>query len=269
MNKFNVISLFPDFLNHIMSYGVTGRALQKGLVKLKVYNPRSFAEGVHQAVDDRPFGGGDGMVMSAEVLSKTLVDVRNSEEGLGEVVYLSPQGAKWNEDMAKSWSLENGGVKTLICGRYSGIDQRVIKKYKISEISIGDYILSGGELAALVVMDTVIRKIPGVLGHAESADLDSFSAGLLEAPLYTRPAVWKGMSAPKVLLSGHHKNIQKSQYLISLIITAIKRPELIQTSAQICELKQGIDEVLIWPEEDIIEWGLERQQILVLKEKYG
>jgi tRNA (guanine37-N1)-methyltransferase len=219
--KFNIISVMSDLISQGIGHGVIGSAFKKGIAELNLINPRQFTEDVHQSVDDRPFGGGDGMLMLAEPLERSLCSIEEKDN----VYYLSPQGELFDDKMAREWSQEK--QITLICGRYGGVDQRFLNKNKIKEISIGDYILSGGELAALVIIDATLRHCSGVLGHVSSADQDSFSDGLLESPYFTRPQNWQGLEVPNILLSGDHKKITDYRKQMSLIITLIKRPELL------------------------------------------
>ncbi len=260
---FNVVSLFPEQLLQFMRVGVTGKAIEKNKVQLNTFNPRDFATDTHKTVDDRPYGGGDGMVLLPEVISTTLDAIDKSSE----TYYLSPQGRPWTDGEAKEWS-DSDVPKTLICGRYGGVDQRVIDKYKIKEISIGDYVLSGGEIAAMAVMDSVIRKIPGVLGNETSAEEDSFSGeGGLEAPLYTRPSLWDGREAPMVLLSGHHEKINLARKVVSNLVTAIKRPDLISLEGRM-ELNKNINIAKTWSAKELADWSLSRVELDELGKKY-
>jgi tRNA (guanine37-N1)-methyltransferase len=222
--SFQVITLFPEMIQATMSAGVFSQAQKNSLLSLSCVNPREFATDLHRTVDDRPFGGGDGMIMLAEPLEKSIVKAK-AQNPHAKVIYLSPQGLPLTHAKAKSLS-ESAGV-ILVCGRYGGIDQRVINEFVDEEISIGNYVISGGELAACVLMDAVSRFIPGVLGHHESADKDSFSAGLLEHPNYTRPREYHGQEVPEVLLSGNHKKILEWKKILSFLVTLQKRPDLI------------------------------------------
>lgn len=221
--QWNVVTLFPEEMQQILSLGLIGQAFKKNILQLDVYNPRDFAFDRHKTVDDRPFGGGDGMVLQADVLSLTLTQVLQ-DHPVTEFFYLSPQGPvlneAWVQSLAKKPSL------SLICGRYGGIDQRLLNEWKIQEISIGDYVLAGGELAAGVVIEACSRKITGVLGHEQSAELDSHASGWLESPLMTRPRVWKDQQVPEILLSGDHKKIQGWKYWVSILVTIKKRPDI-------------------------------------------
>lgn len=221
--KFHVISLFPDMMNSLSSWGVVGRALSSQKVELNCVNPRDFTEDVHKTVDDRPFGGGDGMVLMAEPLKRAL----GSLSSPGRVVALTATGRTWNHSRAKEWAKEQKDV-TLICGRYAGFDQRFIEKYVDEEISIGDFILSGGELAACVIIDSVCRFVPGVLGHPDSPLAESFELGGLEAPQYTRPQEWEGLPVPQALTGGNHREIAQFRAAVSLLWTLKRRPDLLQ-----------------------------------------
>lgn len=226
--KFQILTLFPKLIDSYLSEGVVQQALKKNLFEYALINPRDFATDNHKSVDDRPFGGGDGMVMLPEILEKAL---SSRPWPQGKVIYLSPQGKPLTESKVKE--LSEQPALTLICGRYGGIDQRALNEFVDEEISIGDYVISGGELAALVVMDSVVRKIPGSLGHAQSAESDSFAKnGTLEHPLFTRPQMWNSNSVPEVLLSGNHAKIREWQNLMGQLVTLKKRPELLKLSAQ-------------------------------------
>jgi tRNA (guanine37-N1)-methyltransferase len=220
--KFQVITLMPDLLQTTLGFGVVGRAFEKGLCQLNLVNPRQFSENKHQTVDDRPFGGGDGMLMMADPLQKAL----DSFSSLGRPIYLSPQGPLLDDQRARQLAQES--CVTLICGRYGGVDQRFLQHNNIEEISIGNYILSGGELAAAVLIDSVSRHIPGVLGHVDSANADSFATGLLETPHFTRPRQWQGLDVPPILLSGDHEKVEEYQKIMGLVMTLLKRPDLLK-----------------------------------------
>lgn len=223
--NFQVISVMGDCLRQSLSHGVVGRAFEKNTLNLELINPRQFTEDVHQTIDDRPYGGGDGMVMMAEPLKRALESLRSGDKG--KVFMLSPQGALWTDAMARDVA-ENESSVGFICGRYAGVDERFLQHFEIEEISVGDYVLSGGELACAVVIDSISRKIPGVLGHSQSAIEDSFGEdSLLEAPQFTRPREWMGLEVPSILLEGHHEKIQDYRRKVSWLVTLQKRPELI------------------------------------------
>ena len=223
--KFNVISIFPNLVQQAMSYGIVGRAMERKLVELTLVNPRQFTCDVHQTIDDRPFGGGDGMLMQAEPLKESIEFLGKKK---GFVVALSPHGKKWCDSMARSWVVNYKEI-TWVCGRYGGMDQRFIERYVDEEISLGDFVLSGGEVASLALMDSLIRQLPGVLGNEVSCKAESFYEGLLEAPQFTRPRKWEGEVVPEVLLSGNHKEIQSWRSHLALVKTNQLRPDLLQT----------------------------------------
>lgn len=223
MPRIDVITLFPEMIESAVHHGVLGQALKSDLLSVKAHTPREFASDRHRTVDDRPFGGGDGMIMLPETLEKNLQKLKHKNS---RVIYLSPQGDVLTDRKARQLASEEHLV--LICGRYGGIDQRIINHYVDEELSIGDYVLSGGELGALVVIDALSRFIPGVLGHVDSADKDSFSEGLLEHPNFTRPRQYLGEDVPEVLLSGNHKLIADWKEKVSALVTLKKRPDLFQ-----------------------------------------
>ncbi|KAA8714599.1 tRNA (guanosine(37)-N1)-methyltransferase TrmD [Morganella psychrotolerans] len=224
-----VISLFPDMFRSITEHGVTGRAVKNGLISIDCWNPRDYTHDRHHTVDDRPYGGGPGMLMMVEPLRKAIHDAKAAAGDNAKVIYLSPQGRKLDQqgvcELAASEKL------ILVCGRYEGIDERVIQTEIDEEWSIGDYVLSGGELPAMTLIDAVSRFVPGVLGHQASAKEDSFADGLLDCPHYTRPEVLDGMSVPPVLLSGNHAQIDRWRMKQSLGRTWLRRPELLESLA--------------------------------------
>ena len=224
-----VVTLFPEMFTALSDNGVTGRAIQNGLVQLGTINPRDYTEDRHNTVDDRPYGGGPGMVMMVEPLQAAIRDARKAlgEKGnKAKVIYLSPQGRKLDQSVLQD--LAEREEMILLCGRYEGIDERLIASEVDEEISIGDYVISGGELAAMVLIDGVTRLVPGALGHEDSAEQDSFMNGLLDTPHYTRPEVYQGEAVPDVLLSGHHKNIEQWRLKQALGRTWLRRPELLE-----------------------------------------
>jgi len=222
--RFDVISLFPEMFDAIRQ-GVTGRAIERGQVQLHPWNPRDYTHDVHRTVDDRPYGGGPGMVMKVEPLRATIEAARQAAPD-SPVIYLSPQGRRFDQQAAQNMSQRSGMI--LLAGRYEGIDERLIGAYVDEEWSIGDYVLSGGELPAMVLMDAIIRLLPGVLGHEDSAVEDSYVDGLLDCPHYTRPEVIEGREVPEVLLSGNHKAIREWRLMQSLGRTWLRRPDLLQ-----------------------------------------
>ncbi|MDZ7802569.1 tRNA (guanosine(37)-N1)-methyltransferase TrmD [Thiohalophilus sp.] len=225
--RFDLITLFPPMFSAVTEYGITGRALSRGLVEVGFYNPRDYTTDNYQTVDDRPYGGGPGMVMMVEPLREAIRDARGSDGGPSRVIYLSPQGRRL--DQAGLEQLARHSHLILVCGRYEGIDERLIDAEVDEEWSIGDYVLSGGELAAMVMMDGLTRLLPDALGHEDSAQQDSFSDGLLDFPQFTRPETIEGRQVPPVLLSGNHKAIERWRLKQALGRTWLRRPELLET----------------------------------------
>lgn len=221
--KFNILTLFPGLILPFMEEGVLGRSIKKGILGVNVTDIREFARGKHKITDDRPFGGGSGMVMMAGPIDRALKSLDHVDNSI--IILLSPQGKKFNQALA--WELARYDQVTLICGRYEGVDERVITRNVDMELSVGDYILSGGELGALIVLDAVSRLVPGVLGCENSNKEDSFEGGLLEHPQYTRPRVYNGEEVPEILLSGDHEKIRKWRREQSLKRTYTKRPDLL------------------------------------------
>ncbi|MES2825337.1 MAG: tRNA (guanosine(37)-N1)-methyltransferase TrmD [Pseudomonadota bacterium] len=211
--------------NAIADFGITSRALKQGLVELKVWTPRDFAHDRHSTVDDRPFGGGPGMVMMVQPLRDAILVAKEWAGTQAKVIYLSPQGRTLNQAGVVELSHYNNMI--LIAGRYEGIDERLLDTVIDEEWSIGDYVLSGGELPAMVLVDALVRLIPGALGHAQSAEQDSFTAGLLDCPHYTRPEEFEGMRVPEVLMSGNHEHIRRWRLQQALGRTRLKRPDLL------------------------------------------
>ncbi|EAT11148.1 tRNA (guanosine(37)-N1)-methyltransferase TrmD [Bermanella marisrubri] len=223
--QFGVISIFPEMYQALTDFGVTGRAVDKGLVSVDVWNPRDFTIDKYQTVDDRPYGGGPGMLMKVEPLKYAIEAAKAKLGSQSKVVYLSPQGETLTQDKAQQLAQEASLI--FLAGRYEGIDERLIETQIDEEISIGDYVLSGGELASMVVMDSVIRLVPEVLGHDMSAVEDSFVDGLLDCPHYTRPEEHEGRKVPDVLLSGNHEKIRQWRLKQALGRTWEKRPDLL------------------------------------------
>ena len=233
MLQFDVVTLFPPMFDAVTESGVTGRAREKGFYQLVAWNPRDFAHNAYRTVDDRPYGGGPGMVMMAEPLGRALAAAKQRQRSAGvkqpRVVHLSPQGRLLNHSLVMELAAQQGVV--LLAGRYEGVDERVVAREVDDEISIGDYVLSGGELAAMVVIDCIVRQLPGVLGDAESASQDSFVNGLLDCPHYTRPEVYEGAPVPAVLLSGNHAEISRWRLKQALGRTWQRRPDLLNQRA--------------------------------------
>lgn len=226
-----VVTLFPEMFDAVSRYGVSGRACEQGVLDLRCFNPRSHTSDRHQTVDDRPYGGGPGMLMMIQPLSDAIEEARQWAEVDGKpakVVYLSPQGKVFDQSAAESFAAPESGNLVLLAGRYEGVDERLIQAQVDAEWSIGDYVLSGGELAAMVMLDAITRLLPGALGHQQSAEQDSFSDGLLDCPHYTRPEVFQGEAVPAVLLSGNHEKIRQWRLKQSLGRTWQRRPDLLE-----------------------------------------
>lgn len=223
--NFTVVSLFPEMFTALTEYGVSARVFKQRIASLEVINPRQFATDKHQSVDDRPYGGGPGMLMQAEPLAKS-IDMAKSKLGQdAKVVYLSPQGKPLEQADIIRFSQQPALI--LLCGRYEGVDERLLMSAVDEQYSLGDFVLSGGELAAMALIDASIRLLPNALGHAESAQQDSFMQGLLDCPHYTRPEVFKGMAVPTVLLSGNHQQIARWRHMQALGRTQALRPDLL------------------------------------------
>lgn len=244
MLQFDVVTLFPAMFDAVTESGITGRARERGLYQLVAWNPRDFSTNAHRTVDDRPYGGGPGMVMMAEPLGKALQAARQRQISAGvsqpRLVHLTPQGRLLNHAVVAELAREQGIV--LLAGRYEGVDERVIGQQLVDEISIGDYVLSGGELAAMVLMDCVVRQLPGALGDAESASQDSFVDGLLDCPHYTRPEMYADTAVPAVLLSGNHAEIARWRLKQALGRTWQRRPDLLARRALSTEERALLEE---------------------------
>jgi tRNA (guanine37-N1)-methyltransferase len=238
--RFDVVSLFPEMFEAIR-IGVTGRAFTRDLAELRLWNPRDYAIDVHRTADDRPYGGGPGMVMLAEPLAAVLEDARSASGG-SRVVYLSPQGRRFDQSVARELAGQAGVI--LLCGRYEGIDERLIEAQVDDELSVGDFVVSGGELPAMLVMDAVLRLLPGVLGHQDSAVQDSHADGLLDCPHYTRPEVVLGRAVPEVLRSGDHAAIRRWRKKQALGRTWLRRPDLLEGRRLSDEEQVLLDEFL-------------------------
>jgi tRNA (guanine37-N1)-methyltransferase len=228
--RFDIVTIFPEFFRETFDYGIVRRARAAGLVETTAHDLRRWTRDKHRQVDDRPFGGGDGMILKPEPIFEAVEELTTSEAGKYEpgvrVVLLSPQGRSFTQPLAEELAASSQVV--LICGRYEGVDERVAQALVTDEISIGDYVLSGGEPAALVVVDAVVRLLPGALGSETSAVHESFSEGLLDYPHYTRPTEFRGMQAPEVLLSGHHAEIARWRAERALEKTKRNRPDLLE-----------------------------------------
>lgn len=234
--RFDVITLFPELFEPFLKVGITRRAYETGQVQVQLTNPRDFASGNYRRVDDRPFGGGPGMVMMADPLEKAVQAIRASRNDTAPVLLFSPIGQALNHAAVERWSASTGAI--LVCGRYEGIDQRFIDRYVDGQISLGDFVLSGGELAAMALLDAIARLQPGVLSDADSHHQDSFNPaldGLLDCPHYTRPDTWSEQPVPAVLMSGHHEQIERWRREQRLALTAQHRPDLLDAAR-----KQGL-----------------------------
>lgn len=246
--RFDVITLFPELFEPFLKCGVTRRAWETGLVEVKIWNLRDFAEGNYRRVDDRPFGGGPGMVMMAEPLARCLAAVREARPAAAPVVLFSPAGRQLDHAGVEEWSASQGAV--LVCGRYEGIDQRFIDRHVDIQISLGDFVLSGGEIAAMALLDAVARLQPGVLNDEGSHQFDSFNPaldGLLDCPHYTRPEDWDGDKVPAALMSGHHVQIERWRRDRRLELTASRRPDLIAAARQAGRLSKADEDFLARP----------------------
>lgn len=223
--RFDCISLFPQMFAAVTEWGITRRAREEGRWTLATWNPRDFTTDNHRTVDDRPYGGGPGMVMLAEPLAQAIRAAKAAAEQPARVIFLSPQGRVL--DHRKVTELRDAKRLVLLCGRYEAVDERLVRREVDEELSIGDYVLSGGELAAMVLIDAIVRQLPGVLNDGQSAAQDSFVDGLLDCPHFTRPEVYAGERVPEVLLSGHHAEIERWRLKQSLARTLARRPELL------------------------------------------
>lgn len=246
--RFDIITLFPELFEPFLKIGITRRAYEAGLVDVRLWNPRDYAEGSYRRVDDRPFGGGPGMVMMAEPLAACLKAIRadrGQDRDVAPLVLFSPIGETLRHAAVQDWSDSQGAV--LLCGRYEGIDQRFIDTHVDAQISVGDFVLSGGEIAAMTLLDAVARLQPGVLNDEGSHQLDSFNPaldGLLDCPHYTRPEQWEGQGVPAALVSGHHINIERWRRDQRLHLTARLRPELIDAARAASKLTPQDEAVL-------------------------
>jgi len=223
--EFSVLTIFPDMFHGFWNYGMVGRAIERKLISASAIDIRDFTEDKHRTTDDRPYGGGCGMVMKPEPLARA-IDSARQQSPASAVLLLTPQGRPFNQEMARSFAGEDGFI--MVCGRYEGVDERICYDLVDQEVSIGDYILTGGELAAMIVIEAVTRLVPGVLGGEDSAALDSFTGELLEHAHFTRPPDFEGQPVPDVLLSGNHREIEKWRFESSMVRTFLKRPDLLE-----------------------------------------
>ena len=243
--RFDVISLFPELFEPFLRTGITRRAFESGQVQVCLHNPRDLAQGNYRRVDDRPFGGGPGMVMMAEPLSLALEQAQAQRSQTGKVILFSPQGRVLDHSTVQHWAASDGAV--LVCGRYEGLDQRFVDRYVDEQISLGDFVVSGGELPAMLFLDAIARLQPEVLSDAQSHQQDSFNPaldGLLDCPHYTRPEDWQGQVVPEVLMSGHHERIERWRRDQRVLLTARLRPDLI-AAARAAGALDAADEKLL------------------------
>jgi tRNA (guanine37-N1)-methyltransferase len=244
MTRFDVITIFPEMFDALLDHGITRRAVDGGIFSLKAWDPREFATDSYRRIDDRPYGGGPGMVMMAEPLQAAVEAAKAAQREAGnaspQVVLMSPQGERLNEALVRQLVAEPGLV--VIAGRYEGVDERLVRRSIDREVSIGDYVTSGGELPAMVLIDCIVRRLPGSLNDAESASQDSFSAGLLDWPHYTRPEEWNGAKVPDVLLSGNHAAIARWRRKQALGRTWDRRPDLVDEPTLAREDRQLLEE---------------------------
>lgn len=224
--RIDVVSIFPEMFRAVTDFGVTGRAVERGLLKVRVWDPRNYARDKHRTVDDRPYGGGPGMVMRAQPLAQAIGAACKEQLEGAKVIYLSPQGRRLDHPAAQELAVRPGLI--MLAGRYEGVDERLLATEIDEEWSIGDYVLSGGELAAMVMIDAIARQLPGVLGDPDSVQEDSYAHGLLDCEHYTRPEVYAGRRVPEVLLSGNHEEIRRWRLKRSLGRTWLRRPDLLE-----------------------------------------
>jgi len=249
--RFDVVTLFPDMFQALTDHGVTGRAVKQEKVSIQCWNPRDFTHDNYQTVDDRPYGGGPGMLMKIQPLKDAIQAAKAAAGGDAKVIYMSPQGRKLDQRGAEQLAQQQKLI--LVAGRYEGIDERLIETEIDEEWSLGDFVLSGGEMAAMTMMDAVIRLVPGVLGHELSAQQDSFSDGLLDCPHYTRPELYEGQVVPEVLLSGNHEKIRQWRLKQSLGRTWQRRPDLLEALELTNEQQRLLTEYLAELEEQKFE----------------
>ncbi|MCA9753138.1 MAG: tRNA (guanosine(37)-N1)-methyltransferase TrmD [Gemmatimonadetes bacterium] len=239
--RITVFTIFPELIEAACAPSILGAAIERGLLDVRAVDPRQYTEDRHRKVDDIPFGGGAGMVMMAQPIATALDTALASEESRPRIVFLTPGGVPFHQDLARDLAREDAIF--LVAGRYKGVDDRVVRAYATDEISIGDYVLSGGELPALVVIDAVMRLLPGALGDFASAEDDSIHSGLLEVPQYTRPREFRGATVPEVLLSGHHENIRRWRRRQALARTLARRPELLARAELTAEDRKLLREI--------------------------
>lgn len=236
--RFDILTIFPDFFESPLKQSILGKAIEKGLIDVGIHNIRDFALDKHKTTDDSPYGGGDGMVMKVEPIVRAVEAVKGSLKSEVKVILTTPQGRQLNQHIASELAQSSNLI--IICGRYEGVDERVKELVVDMEVSIGDYVLSGGEIPALVIVDAVTRLVPGVLGSDMSAGDDSFSEGLLEYPQYTRPESFRGLTVPDILLSGNHQKVKNWRRRESIKRTLEKRPDLLEKAQLTEEEKKAI-----------------------------
>ena len=240
MKSFYVLTLFPEMIDAALSHSIIGRAVNEGIINVEAVNIRDFSKDKHRHVDDYPYGGGAGMGMQPQPIYDAYKSIEE-KAGKARVIYMSPQGKRFNQKIAEELSKEESII--LLCGHYEGVDERIIEEIVTDEISIGDFVLTGGELAAAAIIDAVSRLVPGVLNKEESHEIESFSDGLLEYPQYTRPPVFMGREVPEVLLSGHHANIDKWRREQSIIRTYQKRPDMLDEAVLTAKERKFLDSI--------------------------
>jgi tRNA (guanine37-N1)-methyltransferase len=240
--KFDILTLFPNMFSSPLKESILGKAIERGLIEIQIINIREFTLDKHQVVDDTPYGGGQGMVMKVEPIARAIDSVK-SQNPFARTIYLTPQGEPFNQELARRFSSQSHLI--LLCGRYEGVDERVREIFIDEEVSIGDYVLTGGELAAMVLIDAISRFIPGVLGSNRSAEEDSFFNSLLEYPQYTRPFNFRGYCVPEVLLSGNHSAISSWRRKEALRRTSLRRPDLLARADLSEEDKKLMEEILL------------------------
>ena len=240
MKSFYVLTLFPEMIDAALSHSIIGRAVNEGIINVEAVNIRDFSKDKHRHVDDYPYGGGAGMVMQPQPIYDAYKSIEE-KAGKARVIYMSPQGKRFNQKIAEELSKEESII--VLCGHYEGVDERIIEEIVTDEISIGDFVLTGGELAAAAIIDAVSRLVPGVLNKEESHEIESFSDGLLEYPQYTRPPVFMGREVPEVLLSGHHANIDKWRREQSIIRTYQKRPDMLDEAVLTAKERKFLDSI--------------------------
>ena len=257
MIKFQIITLFPDYFKSPLDQGLLGQALKKKLIQIECINPRDFTSSKTKRVDDEPFGGGGGMLLSYEPLKESMQSLSQK----GHVICFSPKGSLWTAQKAKHLAQKHSLI-TLVCGRYEGIDERFVQDFSDEEISIGDYVLNGGEAATLVFIESVSRFMPHFLGNENSSNQESFERGyLLESPQWTRPQKIGEHEIPQVLLSGHHKKIEEFKHQVSLVLTHLKRPDLFSKSPYSKELKEAQKDLEKLKDKELQSLGLSRKDL--------